>query len=139
MAAQAQAVEDYLAAGGDEGLEERPLDAPIDPFADIDPDLIGADAFGVDEEDSYSGRYGTQFAERILELGRVTKVGADPPQPCYLNTPQPCYLVAVYTTSNTAASYHPLHPQPTLPCMQQHHHSTAQCFMTWLQLQLAPP
>jgi hypothetical protein len=43
LAGQAQAVEDYLAAGGDEGLEERPLDAPIDPFADIDPDLIGGE------------------------------------------------------------------------------------------------
>lgn len=34
-----------------------------------------ADAFGADEEDSYADRFGTQFAERILELGRVTKVG----------------------------------------------------------------
>lgn len=35
---------------------------------------LAADAFGADEEDTYSERFGTQFAERILELGRVTKV-----------------------------------------------------------------
>jgi small subunit ribosomal protein S5 len=74
LAQQAQAIEDYMAAGGDEGVEERPMAAPVDPYADIDPELLGADAFGVDEEDSYADRYGTQFAERILELGRVTKV-----------------------------------------------------------------
>ena len=34
-----------------------------------------ADAFGVDEEDTFSDRFGgPQFQERILELGRVTKV-----------------------------------------------------------------
>lgn len=35
---------------------------------------LAADAFGADEEDTYSDRFATQFAERILELGRVTKV-----------------------------------------------------------------
>jgi len=74
LAAQAEALEDYLAAGGDEGAEEATMDTPVDPYADIDPELLGADAFGADEEDTYSDRFGTQFAERILELGRVTKV-----------------------------------------------------------------
>lgn len=45
--------------------------SPITPHP---PTPTTADAFGVDEEDNFSDRYGTQFAERILELGRVTKV-----------------------------------------------------------------
>lgn len=35
------AYEDYYAVGADEPLEERPLDAPVDPYADIDPELLG--------------------------------------------------------------------------------------------------
>lgn len=67
---------EYYDAAGDEatgGLEERPEDAPVNMFADMDPDLVGGiDAFGGEDED-YSDR-GGQFVERILELGRVTKV-----------------------------------------------------------------
>lgn len=41
LAAQAEALEDYLAAGGDEGAEEATMDTPVDPYADIDPELLG--------------------------------------------------------------------------------------------------
>lgn len=67
---------EYYDAAGDEAIgmiEERPENAPVDMFADMDPDLVaGADAYGAEEED-FSDR-GGQFVERILELGRVTKV-----------------------------------------------------------------
>lgn len=35
-------LEDYYAAGVDE-TEEPALDAPVDPYADIDPELLGGE------------------------------------------------------------------------------------------------
>ena len=71
---------DYYAVESAEAtsvLEERPEDAPVNMYADMDPELVGGiDAFGGEEED-FSDR-GGQFVERILELGRVTKVGLLP-------------------------------------------------------------
>lgn len=69
------ALEYYEAVGGEEGgeMSARPDDVPVNMYEDINPELIGAiDAFGDDEEGFFS-REG-QFVERILELGRVTKV-----------------------------------------------------------------
>jgi hypothetical protein len=67
---------DYYEAGGAEEGSEMALradDVPVNMYEDIIPELIGAiDAFG-DDEEGFS-REG-QFVERILELGRVTKVG----------------------------------------------------------------
>jgi hypothetical protein len=47
LAQQAQAIEDYMAAGGDEAVEERPMAAPVDPYADIDPELLGGEVLSV--------------------------------------------------------------------------------------------
>jgi hypothetical protein len=69
------ALEYYDAVGSEEAAEMvlRADDAPVNMYEDINPELIGAiDAFG-DDEEGFS-REG-QFVERILELGRVTKVG----------------------------------------------------------------
>lgn len=67
---------DYYAVDAEEAtsvVEERPDSAPVNAYADMDPELVGGiDAFGMEEED-FSDR-GGQFVERILELGRVTKV-----------------------------------------------------------------
>jgi hypothetical protein len=67
-------LEYYDAMGSEEASEMvlRADDAPVNMYDDINPELIGAiDAFG-DDEEGFS-REG-QFVERILELGRVTKV-----------------------------------------------------------------
>jgi hypothetical protein len=68
------ALEYYDVVGSEEAAEMvlRADDAPVNMYEDINPELIGAiDAFG-DDEEGFS-REG-QFVERILELGRVTKV-----------------------------------------------------------------
>eukprot|EP00775_Hariotina_reticulata_P008557 gene8557-8739_t len=77
-AAGGAAVGLYYAAASSETdpeLVERPEDAPVNMFDDINPELLGADALGIDEDESYERG---QFVERILELGRVTKVGCKP-------------------------------------------------------------
>jgi len=38
-------LEDFYAAG-DDSLEEPAMEAPIDPYADMDPELLGGEGLG---------------------------------------------------------------------------------------------
>ena len=38
------AYEEFYAAGADEAVEERPMEAPVDPYAEMDPELLGGEA-----------------------------------------------------------------------------------------------